>query len=121
MPKLDRYAKAFGAALAAALGAYQIALLSPGVTASEWAGIALAALGGLGITYLVPNAPAPTKPSVKVTVDGPGALAGLRGQEASTQRATGGPAGRTDEILNHARDWYGPPPEGDDPGSLVRP
>jgi hypothetical protein len=57
MSKLDRYAKALGASLAAALGAYQIALLSPGVTAGEWAGIAIAALGGLGITYLVPNAP----------------------------------------------------------------
>lgn len=104
MPKLDRYAKAFGAALAAALGAYQIALLSPGVTASEWAGIALAALGGLGITYLVPNAPAPAKPSVNVTVDGTQALAGLR---------------------DHASSWYGTPPSkpdaGDDPGQLVRP
>jgi hypothetical protein len=59
MPKLDRYAKALGAALAAALGAYQIALLSPGVTASEWAGIAIAALGGLGVVYLVPNAQPP--------------------------------------------------------------
>jgi hypothetical protein len=56
---MDRYAKAIVGALVAALGTLQIALLSPGVTATEWITVVSAFLAGLGFIWAVPNAPNP--------------------------------------------------------------
>jgi len=50
-----RSRKALVGAAVAALG-YYIGVRGNGVTADEWWAIALAALGGGGITYYVPNA-----------------------------------------------------------------
>lgn len=55
---VDRYAKAIIGALVAALGAVQVALVSPGVTSTEWVTVAIAFLAGLGFIWAVPNAPA---------------------------------------------------------------
>lgn len=58
MAGLDRYAKAVVGALVAALSTYQVAVLSHGVSADEWAGIAIAFIVALGLVWAVPNAPA---------------------------------------------------------------
>lgn len=55
MSSLNPYAKAIAGALLAGLGAYQVALLTPGVTAAEWAGIAIATLGTLTGVYVTTN------------------------------------------------------------------
>lgn len=54
--KLGKYAKAIVAAVVAGGTALGTALADDVVTTGEWVGVALAVLGALGITYVVPNA-----------------------------------------------------------------
>ena len=51
---MNQYSKTIVAVLIAALVALQAALTDGGVTADEWVGIALAAVGAVGV-YAVPN------------------------------------------------------------------
>lgn len=55
MEQLKPYAKAIVAALVAALAVLGTALTDDVITASEWVLVVSAFLGGLGITYAVPN------------------------------------------------------------------
>ncbi len=57
MSKIAPYAKAVTAGLAAGLTAL-VTVLDGGVTLQEWLLVAIAALGGGGVTYAVPNKPA---------------------------------------------------------------
>lgn len=54
MDKFKPYAKAIVGGLAAGLGALSVAL-DGGVSVAEWLNVALAALGGTGIVYAIPN------------------------------------------------------------------
>jgi threonine/homoserine efflux transporter RhtA len=54
--KLGSYAKSIVAAVTAGGAALGTALADDTVTTGEWVGVALAVLGALGITYVVPNA-----------------------------------------------------------------
>ena len=58
MEKLKPYAKAIVAALVAALAVLGTALTDDVITPAEWVLVASSFLGGLGITYAVPNRPA---------------------------------------------------------------
>lgn len=52
-----RYGKAATAGLIAGLGSVATALTSTsGISAAEWLGVAIAVIGGLGLTAVVPNA-----------------------------------------------------------------
>lgn len=51
-----RYGKAIVAAVLAGLGSVAVALTDGGVSNAEWLTIALAVIGGLGPTYIAPNA-----------------------------------------------------------------
>jgi hypothetical protein len=69
--KIDYYLKALAGALTAALAALGGMLTAPEsslatVTAGQWIAVALAFLGGLGLTYAIPNAP---KPPTQVPVE----------------------------------------------------
>lgn len=55
MSKLLPYAKALAGGAVAGLTALGTALVDNHVTGPEWVTIALAALGGLGLVYAVPN------------------------------------------------------------------
>lgn len=57
MKSFGLYAKAIVGALIAALGAFQVALLSPGVTSAEMVTVAIAFLAGLGFVWATPNTP----------------------------------------------------------------
>jgi hypothetical protein len=57
--KLSRHAKAIAAAVVAGASALGTALGDGTVTATEGFTVLLAVLGGLGITWAVPNRPAP--------------------------------------------------------------
>lgn len=56
MIKVGRYAKAIVSALAAGSAAAVTAMGDGVIVTGEWVTIALAVLGALGITYVVPNA-----------------------------------------------------------------
>lgn len=56
--KLARIAKAIAAGVAGGLATLYTALVDGSVTPQEWVGVALGALGALGITYRIPNTPA---------------------------------------------------------------
>ncbi len=60
--KLKPYRKAIVAALGAGLAAAYTALSDDTITPGEWVMIAIAVLGGGGVTYAVPNAPKPPPP-----------------------------------------------------------
>lgn len=59
MSKFNPYAKAIVAAVMAGLAAYQAALITPGVSAGEWAGIAVAVVGAFAVVWGVPNVTEP--------------------------------------------------------------
>ena len=58
MSRLNPYAKAILGAIVAGITAYQVALLTPGVTANEWAGVAVAVIGAFGTVWGTTNKPA---------------------------------------------------------------
>jgi len=51
------YAKAIVGCLVAGLTALGTAMTDDAVTGAEWVGVAIAALGALGVVYVVPNKP----------------------------------------------------------------
>jgi hypothetical protein len=51
---IDHIAKALAGGATAAAAAYAQAVVTPGITRNEWITVALAAVGGTGLTYLVP-------------------------------------------------------------------
>lgn len=53
---LGRYAKAIVASIVAGGTTLGAALADDHVSTGEWVAVALAVLGGLGVTYVVPNA-----------------------------------------------------------------
>ena len=55
MQNIAPYAKAIVAALVAGLTVLGTALTDDVVTTAEWVGVAIAVLGGGGLTYAVPN------------------------------------------------------------------
>lgn len=57
MSTLAPYAKALSAGLAGGLTTLYTALSDGSVSGQEWVGVALGALAGLGVTYMVPNKP----------------------------------------------------------------
>lgn len=59
MTNLAPYAKAIVAALVAGLTVLGSAITDGVVTPAEWIAVAIAVLGGGGLTYAVPNRPAP--------------------------------------------------------------
>jgi hypothetical protein len=59
MDKVAPYRKALVGLAIAGLTALGVALADGSVTAAEWVGVALAALGTLGGVYAIPNAPEP--------------------------------------------------------------
>lgn len=63
--KVGSYAKAVVAGVVAGGTALGTAMADNVVTPGEWVGVALAVLGGLGITYVVPNAQASDVPPVR--------------------------------------------------------
>jgi hypothetical protein len=56
MLKVGSFAKAIVAAASAGTGALVVAMGDNVIVTGEWVTVALAVLGALGITYVVPNA-----------------------------------------------------------------
>ncbi|WP_242890307.1 hypothetical protein [Actinomadura litoris] len=62
--KLGSYAKSIVAAVVAGGGTLGTALADDTVSTGEWVGVALAALGALGVVWVVPNARTSEPPRV---------------------------------------------------------
>lgn len=56
MIKVGSFAKAIVAAVSAGTGSLVVAMSDDVIVTGEWVTVALAVLGALGITYVVPNA-----------------------------------------------------------------